>query len=149
MDLIEREIGFIDKRLREEGSLQEIIFSRSPLLVCAAGLIAGILLQWCFNFPGWLWFSIVVLCGIGFGVVLLQRDFTRRVFLVAYIACAGFAGLGGLRMVDFYSLAANDITHIVGEREVFAKVRGSLCTDVRLSNNDGWKFGKFAFGLGA
>lgn len=145
MDLIEREIRFIDERLAEDGSLQEIIFSRSPLLVCAVGLIAGILLQWCFNFPGWIWFSIVVSCGIGFGVVLLQRDLARRVFLVAYIACAGFAGLGGLRMVDFYSLATDDITHIVGEREVFAKVRGSLCTNVRLSNNDGWKFGKFAF----
>lgn len=146
MDLIEREIRFIDERLAEDGSLQEIIFSRSPLLVCAAGLIAGILLQWCFNFPGWIWFSIVVLCAILCGLIMLRKDFQRRIFLVAYIACAGFAGLGGLRMVDFYSLAPNDIAHIVGETEVFAKVRGSLCTNVRLSNNKGWKFGKFAFG---
>jgi len=144
--LIEREIGFIDKRLAEEGSLQEIIFSRSPLLVCAFGLIAGILLQLCFDFPGWMWFSVVVLCGIGFGFVLLRRDFGRGIFLFAYIACAGFAGLGGLRVVDFYSLGGNDISHVVGEGEVFAKVRGSLCTGVRLSTNNGWKFAKFAFG---
>ncbi|MBW8034369.1 MAG: DNA internalization-related competence protein ComEC/Rec2 [Planctomycetes bacterium] len=146
MDLVEREIGFIDERLAEEGSLQEIIFSRSPLLVCAVGLIAGILLQWCFDFPGWVWFSVVVFCAILCGVIMLRKDSERRVFLVAYIACAGFAGLGGVRVVDFYSLGGDDIAHIVGEREVFAKVRGSLCTNVRLSNNKGWKFGKFAFG---
>ena len=145
LDFIEQELKFIDERLSEERSLQKIIFSRSPLIVCAAGLIAGILLQWHFDFSGWFWFSVVVLCGVGCGITAFRGNFRRRVFLVAYISCIGFAGLGGLRMVDFYSLKSDDIAHLVGEKEVFAKVRGSLCTSVRLSTTEGWKFGKFSF----
>ena len=143
MDPIRRQLRLLDAQLAERGALAEQVFTRSPLVPLAAGLIAGITIQHFLNPPiGWP-LAVFGVCAISIVTFLFLQNHPARVHVIACAACIGFACLGAIRLISFNRPAANDIRNFVGDERILATIRGYVATEPRLEDRDSWKFGRF------
>jgi len=143
LDPIRRQLRLLDAQLAERGALVEQVFTRSPLVVLAVGLVAGVVIQ---NFLdpaiGW-WLAILGVCAIVSVIFLFLQNHPARVHVIACAACIGFACLGAIRLISFNRPAANDIRNFVGDERILATIRGYVATEPWLEDRDSWKFGRF------
>ena len=143
MDPIRRQLRLLDAQLAERGALAEQIFSRSPLLLLAVGLIAGIIIQsWLSLAIGW-WLAILGLCAIVSVAFLFLQNHPARLHVIACAAGVAFACLGAIRLTSFNQPATNDIRNLVGKERTLATIRGHVATEPWLEDRDSWKFSRF------
>ncbi len=114
----------------------------APLLFCAAGLMAGIVIQSNVPIPVWFWLTTISICTsaviVSFAVPRLR--FKKAIPLLVLVC---FVCLGAIRLASFERASPNDIRNSVGSEPTLATLRGVIVTEPYIDSND-WRFSKFA-----
>ena len=144
MDDIREKLNRIDEQLA--GSRQKLFektATSAPLLFCATGLIAGIIIQNNFAVPVSIWLILLSLVIIG----LLAFSFFSKITLksTSYALCTFvcFLCLGTIRLISFQQPEPNDIRSLVGQERQLATIRGIILTEPYTAEPQ-WQFAKFS-----
>lgn len=142
MDDIRRRLAEIDKQLDQSPSYyHKQAVTTAPLLFCAIGMMAGIVIQDKTQVPVWFWLVVLSACAAVL-VTVLAKGF-NRIYVGAYLALVCFICLGAIRLSSFNQPRPNDIRNFVKE-PMLATVRGVIETEPHIDSND-WKFSRFKF----
>ena len=148
MDDIRRRLAEIDRQFDQcPAYYYKQTVSTAPLVFCAIGLIAGIIIQDHLPSPVW---SRWLLLGFCTAILILSliiylfwlTSETLKFYTLPLLATVLFAFLGAIRMASFNSAPPNDIRNMVGNEPNLATVRGVIVTEPYIDGND-WKFSKF------
>lgn len=151
MDDIKRRLAFIDKELAgRDANYHEQTVNSTPLLFCAAGLLAGIAIQSFLWLSIWVWVALLVACVTAavLQVVFFDNNPDGRINLVyvaAYLAFGCFVCFGAIRLNSFYTPASNDVRNFVAAGRTLATVRGVIVTKPYTNYEQDWAFSKFKF----
>jgi competence protein ComEC len=121
--------------------------STAPLVFCAIGLIAGIIIQDHLPMPIGIWLSLLGICTAiliaSFAINFLRPIAeTRKFYILPLLTTVLFISLGAIRLASFNSAPPNDIRNLVGSKTTPAAVRGVIVTEPYIDGND-WQFSKF------
>jgi competence protein ComEC len=150
LDDIKRRLAEIDRQFdRNPAYYYKQTVSTAPLVFCAIGLIAGIILQ--DHFPAPIW-SRWLLPGFCTAILILSliiyfswpTSETRKLYILPLLTVIIFTCLGGIRLAHFNSAPPNDIRNLVGIESMPAVIRGLIVTEPYIDSSD-WKFSKFTF----
>jgi len=150
LDNIQQRLAEIDRQFDQcPAYYYKQTASTAPLVFCAIGLIAGIIIQDHFPSPVW---SRWLLLGFCTAILILSliiyflwlASETLKLYALPLLATVLFACLGAIRMASFNSAPPNDIRNLVGSEPNLATVRGVIVTEPYIDSND-WKFSKFTF----
>jgi competence protein ComEC len=142
LDEIRRRLAEIDKQLdRSPSYYHKQAVTTAPLLFCAVGMMAGIVIQDKTQAPIWVWLMILAACAAGL-VAAMARGF-RWVYAGAYLALVCFACVGAVRLTNFNQPGPNDIRNF-GEEPNLATVRGVIETEP-YTEKQNWQFAKFKY----
>ena len=145
MDAIRRQLRLLDEELDERASLHSQFFARSPLVLPACGLIAGIVLQSFLN-SSILWPIVILLgCMAGCALSLRYQKMRAKIYVIAYCAVAWFVCLGAIRLINYYQPGPNDIRNFVGEEKILATITGGVITEPKFGDRESWKFGRYTW----
>ena len=123
-----------------KASLNEYFLFRSPLAIVAAGFITGIIAQYNFNTPSWLWLFILCICSIA---VLFRKSVRQQTRFISACAFIAFVSLGAIRLNTHTTPEPNDIRNLVTEQRTLAKIRGTVRTNPAIENRSEWLFAKY------
>jgi competence protein ComEC len=142
LDTIQEQLRLLDERLSQK-SLSARILTTSPLLIPACGLIAGIILQQYTELSMTWPFVILLVCVITCASSFAIRRTPRQLNIITITCCIGFAGLGAIRLINFYQPKANDIRNYVSDQRTMATIRGFVITEPKYEDRESWKFGRY------
>jgi len=151
MDEIRRKLDLIDEQLARQNATGRLIRT-APLFFCAAGLMAGILLQ--AKLPmtrtegcpwAWarVWMILLGLCGGGTCVYFIHNRRHPRPGVLACGAALCFLCLGAVRLIAFATPAGDDVRHLVGPERRLATIAGCIVTEPRIEQRE-WAFARFS-----
>ena len=148
MNDIQRRLAEID-RYFDQGPAHyyKQAVSTAPLVFCAIGLIAGIIIQDHLPVPIGVWLSLLGICTAiliaSFAINFLRPIAeTRKFYILPLLTTVLFISLGVIRLSSFNSAPPNDIRNLVGSKATPAAVRGVIVTELYIDSND-WQFSKF------
>lgn len=148
MNNIRQRLAEIDRQFdRGPAYYYKQTVSTAPLVFCAIGLIAGIIIQDHFPSPVWGRWLLLGFCTAILILSLIIHFFwlaseTLKFYTLPLLATVLFACLGAIRIASFNSTPPNDIRNLVGSEPNLATVRGVIVTEPYIDGND-WKFSKF------
>ena len=137
MDEIRRKLEQIDKQLaggRGFAGFHNQIVSTAPVLFCAVGLIAGVVIQSTFGLPVYVWLIVLGVCAVTVTYFVLRSSHRY----IAYMTLVCFVCLGGIRLAHYEQPSSNDIRDFVGDERELAAVRGRIVTEPYINRNKGW-----------
>lgn len=142
MDQIQQKLDALDSQLTgsKANSLRQIANS-SPLLFCAIGLIAGIIIQNTFTLSVFFWLVLFVLCIIS-SIVIFKILPNQLFYPLCTFVC--FICLGAIRLISFQQPESNDIRNLVGRERQLAAIRGIILTEPRTEDPQ-WQFAKYSY----
>ena len=148
MNDIQRRLAEIDRYFdRGPAYYYKQAVSTAPLVFCAIGLIAGIIIQ--DHLPSPIWSRWVLLCFCTAILILALITYffwpaaqTLKLYILPIITTVVFICLGAVRLASFNNAPPNDIRNIVGNEPNLATVRGVIVTEPYTDGND-WQFSKF------
>jgi len=151
MDEIRRKLDLIDEQLARQNATGRLIRT-APLFFCAAGLMAGILLQ--AKLPmtrtegcPWAWARVwMILLGLCAGGTCVYFIHNRRHPRPGVLACGAafcFLCLGAVRLIAFTTPAGDDVRHLVGAERRLATIAGCIVTEPRIEQRE-WAFARFS-----
>ncbi|MGB7582919.1 MAG: DNA internalization-related competence protein ComEC/Rec2 [Sedimentisphaerales bacterium] len=148
MDNIQQKLAEIDRQFdRGPAYYYKQSVSTAPLVFCAIGLIAGIIIQDHLPAPIQVWSSLLItfaaiLIGLPVLFIIWPVMRTKNLVTLPFLTVILFICLGAIRMASFNSAPPNDIRNLVGSKPNLATVRGVIVTEPYIDSND-WKFSKF------
>lgn len=148
MDDIRRRLAEIDRQLEQSPAYYyKQAVSTAPLVFCAIGLIAGIIIQDHIVIPIEVWSSLLIICAailIALPVIHLfwPAAITKNIYTMPLLAVVCFICLGMICLASFNNAPPNDIRNLVGDKSTPAAIRGVIVIDPYIDSND-WKFSKF------
>ncbi len=148
MDDIRQKLAEIDRQLDQcPAYYYKQTVSTAPLVFCAIGLIAGIIIQDPLPSPVWSRWLLLGFCTAILILSLIIYFFwlaseTLKLYTLPLLATVLFIFLGAIRIASFNSAPPNDIRNFVGSKTIPAAVRGVIVTEPYIDGND-WKFSKF------
>ena len=148
MNDIQRRLAEIDRYFdRGPAHYYKQAVSTAPLVFCAIGLIAGIIIQDHLPVPIGVWLSLLGICTAiliaSFAINFLRPIAeTRKFYILPLLTTVLFIPLGVIRLSSFNSAPPNDIRNLVGSKTTPAAVRGVIVTEPYIDSND-WQFSKF------
>ena len=148
MNDIQRRLAEIDRYFdRGPAYYYKQAVSTAPLVFCAIGLIAGIIIQDHLPMPIGIWFSLLIICAailIALPVIFIIWPVirTKNIVTLPFLTVVLFTCLGAIRLASFNSAPPNDIRNLVGSKTTPAAVRGVIVTEPYIDGND-WQFSKF------
>ncbi|MGD0572421.1 MAG: DNA internalization-related competence protein ComEC/Rec2 [Sedimentisphaerales bacterium] len=145
---IRRRLAEIDRQFdRCPAYYYKQTISTAPLVFCAIGLIAGIIIQDHLPIPIQVWSSLMITCAVI--LIALPALFiiwpvirTKNFVTLPFLTVVLFICLGAIRMASFNSAPPNNIRNLIGNEPNLATVRGVIVTEPYIDSND-WKFSKF------
>jgi len=141
MDEIQQKIEEFKQSLTSQSPLKEIFLS-CPAVLPAIGLTLGLVVQFYFDLPLFIWFAVLFFCIILF---LSHKFFARNVYLVFISVLLCFICLGSFRLINFNRIAPNDIRKIAGEDFTFARIRAKIISQPKIIESNDWLFAKFSY----
>jgi competence protein ComEC len=122
-------------------------FITAPLVFCAIGMIAGIIIQDHFPMPIWSWFWLltifaVILIALPVVFIVWPAIRAKNLITLPFLTFALFTCLGGIRLASFNNASPNDIRNLVGNVSTPAAIRGVIVTEPYIDGND-WRFSQF------
>lgn len=148
MDNIRQRLAEIDKELaRSPAYYHRQTIDTAPLVFCATGLIAGIIIQEQFILPARILLALLALCAAILFISLLPwpRRLTCKIekeHLIPYIVLLCSACLGAIRLASFNRAQPDDIRNAAGDTPTLATVRGVIVTKPYISTPQ-WRFARF------
>jgi len=143
LDPIQRQLRLLDEKLGEKASLGNWLFARSPLLLPAIGLIAGIIMQYFFSPPIILPVISIVAVTIISIFFIVNRKHPATLIILAVAAFMAMTSLGMIRFGAFNQPKANDISRFVKDDRTLATITGTVITEPKTEDRDAWHFGQF------
>ncbi len=144
MDDIREKLNRIDEQLADSRQkLFEKTAISAPLLFCAIGLIAGIIIQNNFAASVFVWLIAIALLIISLFVFSFISKIKLKHTSYALCAFACFSCLGAIRLISFQQPESNDIRNLVGQERLLATIRGIILTEPRTEEPQ-WQFAKFS-----
>ena len=162
MDDIQQKLALIDRQLAAgPGYYHRQIISTAPLLFCAIGLMAGIVIQNAAALPLWVWLAMLGFCAIAavllFTVHKEHKSDSYTPVLLSTSALICFACLGAIRLAAFYQPKPNDIRNIIDNNNSadsalsavkesdakLATIRGLIVSEPYINESREWKFRRF------
>jgi competence protein ComEC len=150
LDQIRQRLAEIDRQFdRNPAYYYKQSVSTAPLVFCAIGLIAGIIIQDHLPAPVWNRWLLLGFCTAILILSLIIYFFwpaseTRKFYTLPLLATVIFACLGAIRLTSFNSALPNDIRNLVGSKSIPAAVRGVIVTEPYIDSND-WQFARFVY----
>jgi len=145
MDPIQRRLALIDRQLAGPDDIYKKLISTSPLGFCAAGLLAGILLQYAFDLSAAIWLTLLSITASATTLFFaIKRKISYPLLLLSACALICFICLGAIRLIRFKQPGTNYIRNLVGSERQLATIRGSILTDPYLNTKAQWKFARFS-----
>ncbi len=148
MNNIQRRLAEIDRYFdRGPAYYHKQAVSTAPLVFCAIGLIAGIIIQDHLPTLIGVWLSLLIICAvilIALPVIFIIWPVirTKKLVTLPLLTTVLFTCLGAIRLASFNNAPPNDIRNLVGSKATPAAVRGVIVTEPYIDGND-WKFSKF------
>ena len=148
MDDIRRRLAEIDRQFdRNPAYYYKQSVSTAPLVFCAIGLIAGIIIQDHLPVPIGVWSSLLIICAvilIALPVIFIiwPAIRTKNLVTLPFLTVVLFICLSAIRLASFNSASPNDIRNLIGSKEIPATVRGLIVTEPYIDGND-WQFSRF------
>jgi competence protein ComEC len=145
MDEIRRRLAEIDRQLdRGSASYFKQFVTTAPLVFCATGLIAGIIIQNHLSIPTWVWLSLLVICIVALftSLVTHRARLAGGFYIAPFVVVVCFACLGAVRLNSFNTAMPNDIRNLVSDEPILATVRGVIVTKPYTDSNE-WQFSRF------
>ncbi len=143
MNDIRRRLAEIDKQLDQGLSYYyKQIITTTPLVICALGLILGIVLEEYLYLSIKLWFCLLIFSVISLAVILTVRPAFNHLTL-PLLTFIFFLNLGAIRLINFYTPSQNDIRNLITTESQIAFLRGIIITEPYIDTND-WPFSKFS-----
>jgi competence protein ComEC len=148
---IQRRLAEIDRYFdRGPAYYYKQAVSTAPLVFCAIGLIAGIIIQDHLPAPIGVWLSLLGICTTTLIVTLAIYLFwptaqTRKLYILPLLTVVLFTCLGAIRLASFNIAPPNDIRKLVSKEPHepnLATIRGVIVTEPYIDGND-WQFSKF------
>jgi competence protein ComEC len=144
MDQIKQKLAVLDEQLTSSSQkLFEKTAISAPLLFCATGLIAGIIIQNNFAVSVFIWLILLALVIIGLFAFSFFPKITPKNTSYALYTFSCFLCLGAIRLISFQQPQSNDIHNLVGQERQLATVRGIILTEPRTEERQ-WQFAKFS-----
>ena len=151
MDDIRRRLAEIDRQFDHNPAYYyKQSVSTAPLVFCAIGLIAGIIIQDHLPTLIGVWLSLLIICAvilIALPVIFIIWPVirTKKLVTLPLLTTVLFTCLGAIRMASFNNASPNDIRNLVSNEPNepnLATIRGVIVTEPYIDGND-WKFSKF------
>jgi competence protein ComEC len=151
LDDIRRRLAEIDRQLDQcPAYYYKQAISTAPLVFCAIGLIAGIIIQDHLSIPIEVWSSLLIICAtilIALPVIHLfwPAAITKNICTLPLLAVVCFICLGMIRLTSFNNAPPNDIRKLVSNEPNepnLATIRGVIVTEPYIDGND-WQFSRF------
>ena len=139
MDEIQQKIEEFKQSLKSQSPLKETILA-CPAVLPAVGLIAGLVLQYYFNLPLFIWLGVLTFSVILF---LSRKFFAGKVYLVFISVFLCFLCLGSIRLINNNKPAPNDIRKIAGDDFTFAHIKAQIISKPVIVDNNDWVFAEF------
>lgn len=142
MDEIQQKIEEFQSQLTPKPILLKQALLTYPALLPAVGLIIGLVLQFYFNLPLFIWFAVLILSTTlyliwrFFGIVSIYPAF------IAVLLC--FACLGSIRLTAYNRPVANDICNIAFEDFTFAHIKAQIISKPVIVEKGDWLFSKYS-----
>jgi len=143
LDLVQYKLERLDERNSGLHGLLQRGLQHTPLLFCALGLIAGILIQNYTDLAIWPWLTILIFTLIIAFFIILRP--IRHPAAAALLALAAFACLGALRLISASQISPYDISALAGDTPAIADLRGRIASDISIENRQNWAFGQFQY----
>jgi len=140
MDNIQAKLNLIDAQLTPPKTT-----TTAPLLLPAAGLISGIILQSTTQSPIWPWLALLTAAALAAIILFAAARRNPKPLVTACAAMVCFTCLGAVRLISFTQPKYNDICNLVTDTRKLATIRGHLLTEPRISDNSQWAFAAFQF----
>jgi len=138
LDQIRRRLAEIDRQLDlSPAYYHKQIVTTAPLLFCAVGMMAGIVVQNTLPIPVWVW---LIVCAAVVAALLVRG--WKQAYASAYLVLVCFVCLGAIRLASFNRPSQNDIRNLVGDEPTLATVRGVIATNPYTNSNE-WRFARF------
>jgi competence protein ComEC len=143
VNLVRYKLQLIDQRNAGLRGLLWHTVEKTPLVICALGLMTGIVIERyaAVGLGPWLW-ALVAAILAGIPLCLLQKPAIRPL-VAATIAMAAFASLGGIRLIGTTRTGPRDIALLAGEQSIFADLRGRIAGDIAIEDRTDWVFGRY------
>jgi competence protein ComEC len=143
MDDVQQRLRELDQQIGGGDSFGRQVLTGSPLVICAAGLIAGIMLQDRLGLQIWWWLAPLFAGALAVAFVFVGAKKDTPVGALGVLACVCFVSLGAVRLISFRHLSPNNISHFVGDERTLATIRGTVISAVKFEDRDRWAFGRF------
>ncbi|MGA2093369.1 MAG: DNA internalization-related competence protein ComEC/Rec2 [Sedimentisphaerales bacterium] len=142
MNKIKQRLAEIDRELQlSPAYYYKQAVNIAPLLFCAAGLMAGIVVQSKVPIPVKVWFAGIVIClAAAVTSFVARRSSLARGIPLLVLVC--FVCLGAIRLASFNRASPDDIRKSVGSEPNLATLRGVIVTEPYVDSNE-WRFSKF------
>lgn len=145
MDPIRRQLKLLDLDQARQSSPISHILTATPLAPLAVAIIVGIVIQQHLSVPSVYPVAVLVICFIIAALAPLSNNSQHRLYILAGAATISFACIGAIRLTNFYTPAADDISNFITAPRTLATIRGKVVTDIRTEDKDDWAFGKFTW----
>ena len=147
MDPIERRLKALEEESVSIGErISNQVFGKYPLLVCACGMVCGVVLGGVTSVDSMLWFAVLVCAIVSMCGVWRFLSAGKNMLVAAVCAFVVFMCVGGVRIDSFHRPVGDDIRLYVGEERLPATIRGTIVSRVRLEDRDKWVFGRYLWG---
>jgi len=144
---IQRRLAEIDRQFDQGPAYYyEQTVTTAPLVFCAVGLIAGIIIQGHSHFAV-LNYKLAAFCTAIAALLLIIyllwfTSASLKSYTIPLLTTALFIYLGMIRMASFDNALPNDIRNAVGNEPNMAAIRGIIATEPYIEDSN-WKFAKF------
>ncbi|MGA2914465.1 MAG: DNA internalization-related competence protein ComEC/Rec2 [Sedimentisphaerales bacterium] len=144
MDEIQQKIEDFQKQLLPRQSLLKQTLFSCPAVLPAVGFSLGLVVQYYFHLPLFIWLVVLILCAIlCFSQIFFKKIFANILFIIIFLC---FACLGGIRLLNYDIPTANDIRNVNFEDFTFAHIKAQIISEPRIiiADENDWLFSKFS-----
>jgi len=145
MDVIQRKLELLDAELAWRRNFHQRLVGTCPLVLLAAGIIAGILLQSWVSLSMWLWLLLLVLFTSTAVVLIVSAGKNHRHYMAAYVVLCCFTCLGAIRLINYNFAAQNDIRNLIADQPTLATIAGVIITEPYINKQKQQPFTNFRF----
>ncbi len=147
MDEIRQKIEEFENQLIPKPTLLKEDLLNNPALLGAISLIIGLVLQFYFKLPLFVYLIVLTICTVLQITQLLLKKVSINLTFVIVLFC--FLSLGSIRLIKYNTPGPNDIRNIAVEDFTFAHIKAQIISKpviVAADAND-WLFSRFSLSL--
>jgi competence protein ComEC len=142
VDSIDQKISEFQNQLAGKTDSPKQILLTCPAILPAIGLIIGLVVQFYFVLPLFVWFVVLILSAILYLIWQFSAKFSISFLFAVVFLC--FACLGSIKLISYNRPASNDIRNILPEDFTFAHIKAQIISEPVIVEQGDWLFSKYS-----